>query len=166
MDLLNEIYGKTLLGKVDQVPGLFYVATQCEHLAWFPLAPGQSYIVKEGAPASEELPGIPIPRDARSILMVYSRAVLAVIILMTLLVFLIQREYGLLLVVLVSAALLGGSYWLTRCQPTRALELATIAGIPLEEVARRFVPEQEIADFIAKNQKATAKPNPPASPEE
>jgi uncharacterized membrane protein YidH (DUF202 family) len=43
------IYGESLRGKVDQVPGRFYVATRFFHMLGIPLFPAGTYLVWEGS---------------------------------------------------------------------------------------------------------------------
>ena len=54
------VYGTKLCGRVDHVPGVFYVATKFAHCWYLPLVPLGSYAVFEES--SDEFSGIPINR--------------------------------------------------------------------------------------------------------
>lgn len=42
------VYGTRHMGKIDEVPGFFYVATRCRHLWYFPLVPLDSWVIVDG----------------------------------------------------------------------------------------------------------------------
>lgn len=42
------IFGTRHMGKVDEVPGYFYVATRCRHLWYLPLVPLDSWVIVDG----------------------------------------------------------------------------------------------------------------------
>ena len=86
------VYGTHLLGKIDAVPGYFYVATKCAHFCLLPLFPMQTYVVFEGSyrplqarpgevqgfagaggRMGMEWTGVPIPLSGKSVLMAYLR---------------------------------------------------------------------------------------------
>lgn len=46
------VYGTRLLGKVDEVPGLFHVATRFFHVSFLPLFPTSSWIIVDGSKQS------------------------------------------------------------------------------------------------------------------
>ena len=52
--------GSRLLGKVDIVPGMFHVATQCWHINSIPLIPKKSYIVLHDGENSSRRVEIPL----------------------------------------------------------------------------------------------------------
>jgi hypothetical protein len=68
------ITGERLYGKVDRVPGSFYVATMFWYLNYLPLIPLRSYIVLEGTESGGQFRGKQIPVDGRSALVGYVRA--------------------------------------------------------------------------------------------
>lgn len=72
------IWGSSLYGKVDEVPGLGYVATQFGHLYYLPLIPMGSYIVlnEENGLGGSEWQGTSIGLNGKSILIGYLRAAL------------------------------------------------------------------------------------------
>ena len=73
------IYGTDLFGKVDQVPGKFFVATQFEHLYLFPVIPKQSFIVVESSVEGDSFQGVKIPMSFKSVLLAYFRGILGAI---------------------------------------------------------------------------------------
>src|SRR5262245_39781827 len=66
------IWGSRLYGRVDDVKGLFYVATKCGHLRYIPLLPMESYLVLETSLTGWR--GVPIPMSGKSVLMAWARA--------------------------------------------------------------------------------------------
>jgi hypothetical protein len=65
------LYGSRLLGKVDIVPGMFHVATQCWHINSIPLIPKKSYIVlHEGENSSRH---VEIPLSLKSLCVAWMR---------------------------------------------------------------------------------------------
>jgi hypothetical protein len=68
-------FGKRLFGKVDQVPGLFHVATQFFHIQFCPLIPLQSVIVLAGTDGER---GVPTSMSLKSVLMAWFRAFLCI----------------------------------------------------------------------------------------
>ena len=68
-------FGKRLYGKVDEVPGVFHVATQFFHLQFFPLIPLQSLIVLAGTDGER---GVPTAMSLKSVLMAWFRAFLLI----------------------------------------------------------------------------------------
>src|SRR4051812_40462081 len=71
------IYGSRLMGKVDEVPGLFHVATKFGHINYVPLVPIQSYIVVSHN--GNTFRGVPIALSGKSILVGYGRALAIVL---------------------------------------------------------------------------------------
>jgi hypothetical protein len=66
-----SVYGSRLLGKVDVVPGMFFVATKCGHINFVPLIPMQSYIVL--GQSGNKFNGIKIPLSWKSFGMAWLR---------------------------------------------------------------------------------------------
>ena len=67
------VFGSRLYGKVDNVKGLFHVATKFGHFDYFPLFPMGSWLVTEKD--GNGWRGIPIPVSLKSVLMGWMRAV-------------------------------------------------------------------------------------------
>jgi hypothetical protein len=67
------IFGSRLMGKVDQVPGYFHVATKFGHLNYLPLIPMQSYIVISHQ--GKSFRGVPIPLNWKSVAVAWARSV-------------------------------------------------------------------------------------------
>lgn len=164
--------GTSLYGKVDQVPGLFHVATRFWHLNYIPLVPVESLIVfdkKSFVKIENEIravhsPDILIPLNLRSVLFAWLRTILLVVstvssFLTALFVFLVclgeirMNEDDWLVVVafaMISVLLftiLYFSYRFTRAGPLRALELARMADISPEEVAQFFVDRESFPEL-------------------
>lgn len=73
------IYGTSLYGKCDEVPGLFHVATNFVHLYYIPLVPTGSHVVL--AKRGSTWQGAPCGLSVKSLLMGWLRAVAIVAIL-------------------------------------------------------------------------------------
>ncbi|HEV3116010.1 MAG TPA: hypothetical protein VGY58_03080, partial [Gemmataceae bacterium] len=71
------IHGTSLYGKVDQVKGLFHVATLFFHLNWIPIIPRASYLILERASAGASQ-GIPLGMSGKSILFAWGRCALLI----------------------------------------------------------------------------------------
>lgn len=70
------VWGSRLYGKVDEVPGMFHVATKFGHLWYFPLIPmGSHVILSENEDGWE---GIKIPLSMKSVFVAWARAGLVV----------------------------------------------------------------------------------------
>ena len=67
------VFGSRLYGKVDNVKGLFHVATKFGHFDYFPLFPMGSWLVTEKN--GNGWRGVPIPVSLKSVLMGWMRAV-------------------------------------------------------------------------------------------
>jgi len=70
------IYGKRLCGRVDNVPGILYVATQFFHLYFIPIAPLDSFIILEGTESKNGFRGVKTSFSLKSIGVTYARTVL------------------------------------------------------------------------------------------
>ena len=69
------IVGDNYYGKVDHLPGLFFVKTRFLHVWWIPLVPRESYVMVDG-PGREGHRGVRIPFCWRSCLWGWARAFL------------------------------------------------------------------------------------------
>jgi hypothetical protein len=67
------IHGESRYGKVDHVPGLFYVTTSFFHLWFFPLIPLRSYILVAGTSGQK---GVSMGLSVKSVLTGWARALL------------------------------------------------------------------------------------------
>jgi hypothetical protein len=151
------VAGTRLYGKVDQVPGLFYLATEFVHVQFVPIGPTRSYLILEGADR-----GARIGLSGKSILFAYIRAFLVIVGGSVLAIGIIggihclgdkaMRAEGLGMVLALFAV--GGvclllfflSYRLSRPSPLRAYRLAIAAKLPLDALAEHYAktltPEQ------------------------
>jgi hypothetical protein len=75
-------YGSSFFGKVDNVPGVFHVATKFGHIYYIPLVPSQSFLVLERT--SSGIRGVPIPFSWKSMLAAWLRASFIVIAVISL----------------------------------------------------------------------------------
>jgi hypothetical protein len=73
-------FGKRLFGRVDRVPGKYHVATLCWHFCYLPLIPLGSFLVirQRMTGMTTDFEGIRIPLSAKSLLIAWSRSLLAV----------------------------------------------------------------------------------------
>lgn len=148
------ITGESLYGKVDQVPGLFYVATRFFYINYIPLVPLGSFVVMEGAEEGE--PGRKIGISLKSIVFAWLRMALFVGILSLwafggIKAFDVRAgqkpDNGWPLYFVAStglAFLLWVSYRMTRAKPLRALVMARASGVPPEIVAKYFVFSKDV----------------------
>src|SRR5438552_2050914 len=67
-------FGQRLYGKVDHVPGLFYVATQFFYLQFVPLIPTGTYLVLDGSEDGGNFRGKQITLSGKSVLFGWLRA--------------------------------------------------------------------------------------------
>lgn len=66
------IWGSRLYGKVDEVPGMFHVATKFGHLWYIPLIPMGSHLVVQRT--GQGWRGVPIGLSGKSVLVAWLRA--------------------------------------------------------------------------------------------
>src|SRR6266851_1581556 len=150
------IFGERLYGKVDQVPGVFYVATRFLHIWFIPFAPSKSYLVVQDSQDSNRFTAYRIKASFKSIVIAWMRFLI-------LLVFIgsagLAWETGaqawdeqkpekrsgiwkgcaiLGSAAVVSPVLLWSSYRFTRASPSKAVRLARQVGISPEPVVRFF----------------------------
>jgi hypothetical protein len=168
------IHGTSLYGKVDQVKGLFHVATLFFHINWVPVIPQKSYLIFEGKAAKRAPQGVPIGLNGKSILFAWGRFLLLIGGCLAL-------PFGCMVaaleargteattlaliaatVLIVSIACLALSYRLCHARPERALELARLAGIEparlAEFFAERMTPEEEdrLRNLVAEQMDSTS----------
>lgn len=150
------IFGTHLFGKVDAVPGLFYVKSQFFHLYFMPLIPTRSYLIFDGTEQDENFQGVWIRFSVKSAAKGWLRAFLiliAVVMIILALLGLMDRWFPMDTQLPLSLAQLGcagicfvfffiSRKWWLRVTPERALELAAQAGIPSEELAKHFVDDE------------------------
>jgi hypothetical protein len=163
MDFLL-IGGASLYGKVDRVPGWFYVKTQFLHLNFLPLIPQQSFLILEGSEkqtyvvgAPVQYKGVAIPLCRRSVTFAWVRHACAVaatflFVLAGVGALVLINPVGtpeetarlrmLILVFGLSASalvLLGGLTWAcSDATPDRAVELCRLTGIDPHRLRSHF----------------------------
>ncbi|RKG98866.1 hypothetical protein D7V97_32410 [Corallococcus sp. CA053C] len=143
------IFGSRLYGKVDEVPGLGYVATKFGHINFVPLIPLEGWLVvsQEG----NGWRGQAIGMSGKSVLMAWARMLFIVVGLGSLVFGLIgftsHDSQDLIVPGVLALACIGGliaSYtwkWVTHASPERALEIAREAGVSeegLEQLRRMY----------------------------
>jgi hypothetical protein len=146
------IHGSRLYGKVDQVPGLFYVATMFFHVQFVPLVPYQSFVLLDLPKTGGQGRGARIRLSGKSILFAWLRTaclVAGIALAVGTLVAAVellqghpgQRYEPLVLLACLAAACFGvfwASYRLSRPRVPRALRLAGQAGITPEVLAQHL----------------------------
>lgn len=141
-----------MFGKVDEVPGLFHVATRFGHVNYVPLAPSQSFVVLnmpvEGGTRGA-FRGVPIRMSRKSVIVAWLRAV-AVVGELVALGFAIyawcdHRDASIPLVLAAMAAIVAyfafTSRLLRMASYERAIELGQLIGLNqrgLAEIAKRY----------------------------
>jgi hypothetical protein len=148
------IWGSRFYGKVDQVPGPFYVVTRFGHLSLIPLIPLETVLILD-TPGERGERGRRIPMSGKSVFAGWLRAacVLAMAISGAFVVVGLMhlttpgRGAAVALVsgvwFVVSGALLVLSYLLSRASPERAVALGTHLGIPEEAMQDLLTPKDE-----------------------
>jgi hypothetical protein len=143
---MSGVVGTHNYGKVDHVPGAFYVATQFFHINFVPVLPLTTYVILDGSEAFLGLGafrGKKIRMSLKSVLTAYSRATLLISVAVTGVIAAIEFFGGFPMsdmekllgsAVLASVSLACGvMYWLThrmsRASEGRALELADELGL-------------------------------------
>ena len=158
------LHGTRLYGKVDQVPGLFHVATQFFYLQYIPLIPLGSYLVLHGTEKDDGgFSGRKLRLSGKSILFAYIRLALflagCVLAFLTFLFAIEEMDKpgridwssiaGLAVSSVALFLLFWGSYRVTHASPTRALQMAREVGVPPETVASHFADKLKQADLEA-----------------
>lgn len=132
------ILGTFRYGRVDQVPGRFYVATQFLHFCFVPLIPLQSYVIK--GEELEKFQGIPIPMSLKSVFMTWGRTILFLYVATTLWKTWTGgfTESQLMWMGGATALFVASLFYLPRASFNRAVQLGLAAGIPPQEIAAQF----------------------------
>lgn len=146
------MFGSRLYGKVDEIPGLGYVATKFGHINFVPLIPLEGWLVT--AEEGNGWRGQAISMSGKSVLVAWARMLFIVVGLGSLLFgfisFTEEKSQDAIVLGLLGLACIGGliaSYkwrWVTHASPERALEIAQEAGISVEGLAqlrRLYAPE-------------------------
>lgn len=145
------IYGTRFVGDVDHVPGLFRVATRCHHVYYVPIIPTGTHLVLDiteqdvtkwwNSGNRTLVKTIPLPWSWKSLGLAYLRAGLGIGVLASLVMAFVA---GMSMMWFAAAAASGFLLWFSRiwvkASRKRALELASIAGIPREMVLRYINP--------------------------
>lgn len=146
------IIGDDYFGKVDSVPGLFFVKTRFLHCNWFPLVPRESYLFLDAKTDFSGYCGVKIPFSWKSLGIAWSRAVLVIAIALSLFAGGVVLFFG-TVGETVHRGIFSGASWsialililtmrLTyKCEPAnlkRAVELGQYLGFASEEVERWF----------------------------
>jgi hypothetical protein len=154
---LMFIVGDNYYGKVDHVPGLFYVKTRFLHVWWFPFVPRESYLFFDEKPGWGGLRGVKIPLRWKSVCTAWIRACSLFGCFWLLLAGGILLTRDRVEAPLVAAATLCGlalicavANWLThqwtRADPERAIALGELLGMKADEVEKRICQNYRVAD--------------------
>jgi len=139
------VFGTKFFGRIQYVPGLFYIATKFIHIFFLPLIPLGTYFVFEGSARHDYKGGKdqistlvkPVPFDIKSVLMAWLRTVLVVAIVVSAVQAVSSGLAGPATIVAIAAALLLHlSYVLSRAGVEKAIELGQKAGFSDDIVAR------------------------------
>ncbi len=170
------VFGTRMYGKVDQVPGLFHVATQFFHIQFIPLVPVKSWLVFDATMDGGNFRGIPLGWHGKSIFFAWLRfgsfiaGVLAAIGATVFGVQCLEGHAAMLPAAVVCAllapllfVLFGFSYRLSSAGPKRALLIAWRHGIKAEAVAEYFgdrLRNEDLEDIVQR-MKAEREAEPP-----
>jgi hypothetical protein len=147
------IWGQRNCGKVDKVPGLFYVVTQFFHLYYIPLIPLKSYVVLQGSEDGNGFKGVQTPMSFKSILLAWLRAALVLAVLGGVIAGIVMtvehmeskgedltKVIAPWVLVVVSVVLYWLTYKISLASRDRALHLAEQLGLPPELVEKFLDP--------------------------
>ncbi|RKI28108.1 hypothetical protein D7Y27_41125 [Corallococcus sp. AB004] len=149
------IFGSRLFGKVDEIPGLGFVATKFGHINFVPLIPLEGWLVT--AEEGDGWRGQAIPMSGKSVLVAWARFLFIVAGLISLVVGFVafgdhEQTDAIVPGVLALSCIAGliASYkwkWVTHASPERAMEIAREAGIGEEglDQLRRMYAASEAA---------------------
>jgi uncharacterized membrane protein (GlpM family) len=139
-------FGTRNYGKVDHVPGLFYLSTQFFYLQFVPLVPTGTHLIIDGSEQGNGFRGIKLGLSGKSVFFAYLRALCMVGGIAAIIVgFISVAQHEMLPGIVLIASGIAGialfilSYKLSKPSPHRALRLAQEAGIAPEVVAKYFV---------------------------
>jgi hypothetical protein len=149
------IFGTRCFGKVDHVPGLFYVSTRFFHINFVPLIPLGSYIIFDGTDR-----GKPIGLSLKSLGLAWGRWGLVIAGVVCAFIGLAHfggglnlRDTGLILIgcglgviAVLCAALFIASFFLNKASHDRAMQLADELSWPRHRVARHLNPDGRADD--------------------
>jgi hypothetical protein len=152
LEVSMMIIGDDYFGKVDSVPGLFFVKTRFLHCNCFPLVPRESYLFLDAKTDLSGYCGVKIPFGWKSLGIAWSRAVLAIAIAMSLFAGGVVLFVGTVDGTVHRGIYLGASWSIAlililimrltyKCEPAnlkRAVELGHYLGFASEEVERWF----------------------------
>jgi hypothetical protein len=150
------VFGTRLYGKVDQVPGVFYVATRFFHVQFVPLLPVGSVLIIDGTESDGNYTGASIGLSGKSVLFAYLRLLLFLGGIITGIVGVVALFSALdnkaSMVQAISFLVLGPvmlvmwwfSYRWAYASEARALRLAQLAGIPPEVIVEHFAPSGQV----------------------
>jgi len=160
-------HGTRLYGKVDEVPGLFHVATVFFHVQFIPVLPRRSVLVLGDQYRASKQRAFAIPLNGKSILFAWIRVGLVLGCMGF--TFLALEGLGgheqhwlpyFLGLALACACATWLSYRFTHAKPTRALHLAAHANIPPEVIAGYFANRLSDAELEELAQRARALDDP------
>jgi hypothetical protein len=139
------VFGTKFFGRIQSVPGLFYVATKFFHLFFFPLIPLGTYFVFENS-AKHEVKGgrdristlvKPMPFNIKTVLIAWLRTALILMIIGSAVqAVAFGHAVPATIVAITSTLSLHLSYVLTRADVERAIELGHVARFPDDMVAK------------------------------
>jgi hypothetical protein len=145
------VWGSRLYGKVDNVKGLFHVATKFGHFDYFPLIPMGSWVITEQTGSGWR--GVPIPVSLKSIVVGLLRALsvpgLLVGTAMLAMAF-DSRKPSVESLVAASAVIAISLFFLVGCRYVPGLGKATPRRA--EELGRLLGLRQEVLDALRRNQ--------------
>jgi hypothetical protein len=148
--------GDHFYGKVDHVPGMFFVRTRFLHYLWIPVVPRESWLMRDGGSSV----GVRIPLRWKSVWLAWVRTFLvAMVVTFTAVGVAFARmepeagkmHLGIIALIpwgiaLVLAAIFVISYRFSRAGLHRAIQLGELLSIPSAEVERKFCWPDSIFD--------------------
>jgi uncharacterized membrane protein YdfJ with MMPL/SSD domain len=136
------VFGTKFFGKIQNVPGLFYVATRFFHVFFVPLIPLGTYLVFENSAKYEagrdRISTLvkPIPFSIATVLIAWLRTVLILIVVGSTIGAVFGKAVAAAILAIASVLSLHLSYVLTRANVERAIEFGKTVRFPAEIVAK------------------------------
>ena len=150
------IFGSSNYGKTDALKGLFYVVTEFFHVYYVPIIPLGSRVMVEG---TDEKLFKKIGFSWKSVLVTYLRGVGGVAAVVFTAIFLgtifevfhkqkdkalFENQWYYLGAAIVCWSLVVLSYFWTKPSPVRALELAKVLNIPMEDLIDHYLDDPRV----------------------
>lgn len=144
------IIGTFRYGRVDRVPGRFYVATQFLHFCYLPIVPLQSYVIQQEE--LESFQGVPIPMSLKSVFLTWARAIMLLYVLTTSWAMWQGNapESQLVWTIGTAVAVVASWFYVPRATFTRAVQLGLAMGVAPSDIAKQYKREAPDTETLSR----------------